>query len=270
MRDAFEIVGGILSMSIFGTTVYLLLSARLTVTSLWLVYFIYTISVVLLLHIVIFGSEADLAKKGRHLSKRFPKYLEYAYISVISVSLLQIFVFAPRMADYVTWLQGDEAYLANQIKRIAGSYLNDECINRGTKKHVKTGLEQYTDFYFTDEYCLKLKKIVEAPDVQNYILNVVTPDEDFVHHVISIQPGAFSNYRCPDIETGQPTDPICNRSPIEDLVSRFEIVREFVSAKGISDSAGSNRLAWIGMFLLPIGIALRLAKTSVELFVPLQ
>jgi hypothetical protein len=78
------------------------------------------------------------ARKVGHLPKRIPKYLEYAYTFVVAVSLLQIFVFAPRMYDYVTWLQGDDIYVAHQIKLIAESYLKDECINRGTSALTQT------------------------------------------------------------------------------------------------------------------------------------
>jgi hypothetical protein len=59
-------------------------------------------------------------------------------------------------------------------------------------------------------------------------------------------------------------------SPIKELVHQFETVHEFVSIKANSSAVGSNLFAWSGMLLLPIGIALRAVKTSLELFVPLQ
>lgn len=42
------------------------------------------------------------------------------------------------------------------------------------------------------------------------------------------------------------------------------------SDKMSSEKFKLDRLAWIGMLLLPIGIALRFVKTSLELGIPLQ
>jgi hypothetical protein len=56
------------------------------------------------------------------------------------------------------------------------------------------------------------------------------------------------------------------QSPIMGFVARFEAVHAFASTRGDADMTGSNVLAWIIMLLLPIAIALRLVKTSLELF----
>jgi len=137
----------------FGFTIYYLSFALLSTTLLWITYLGYTISIIFVLHSVMFAIEAEMAERGHHLSRAVPKYLEYAYTAVVAGSLLQIFVYAPRMADYVTWIQGDESYLLNTIKEIAHYNLAHECIDRGTKKYVKTGIFMRTDFYYTPEYC---------------------------------------------------------------------------------------------------------------------
>jgi hypothetical protein len=244
--------------AVFGATLYLLLFAPTLIPSLfilppvsllWLVYLVYTISAVMLLHFIIFRREAALAEEGHHLSKRLPKYLEYAYTVTVAASLVQIFVFTPRMADYVTWLQGDESYVGNQIKLAAQSYLKNECIKSGA----------------TQEYCVKLRKIVAAPDVTHYIVQsvVIDPallDPDFYAEK---EGGVVRDYTSLPLWR-QPQD------NISELVNRFKVVHEYVSLKGNGSSAGSNRLAWVGILLLPIGIALRMVKTSVELFVPLE
>jgi hypothetical protein len=113
-----------------------------------------------------------------------------------------------------------------------------------------------TDFYYTPEYCEKLRGIANAPNISDYVSRVVLRDDEFVEHVIEDSS---------DTEFAR-----LKKSPIKDLLRRLEIVRDFDKAKGNTDSRGDNRLAWIGMLLLPIGIALRLTKTSLELFVPLQ
>ena len=256
---------------VFIVTAYFLLPVLLAPTLLWAVYFAYTIVAVVLFHLIIFGCESVRAQSGRHLSKSVPKYLEYAYTVVVSGSLLQIFVYAPRVADYVTWLQGDETYLVGQIKRVAESYLEDECINRGTRKHVETRFlwifSENTNFYFTPQYCDKVAKIVHAPDLKEYILSAVVTDREFLDHIIEDLPDIGAKLGLASPNGGELAS---ERSPIEQLVNRFEVVHEFLNMKERTNSAGSNRLAWIGMLLLPIGIALKLVKTSLELFVPLQ
>lgn len=263
------------------TVYFLLYFGRLSPTLLWLMYFAYAILASLLLHFIIFARENTLAKRGDHLSKRLPKYLEYAYTVVIAVSLLQIFVYAPRVADYVTWLKGDETYVANQIKNVADSYLKDECINLQTKvkvvNHPWWHLAEH--FYFTEDYCEKLTRIANASDIKEYIIKSVVPDRAFVNHIIEDYSYPDQQPNC-DLATkgAWEIDPLPNcwppppadYSPMPELVKDFEIVHQFVSIKASSNSAGSNRLSWIGMLLLPIGIALRVVKTSVELFVPLQ
>ena len=237
------------------------LSGPLSVTGVVIIYFIYTVSGVVLLHLMIFKREEELAKRGRHLSKKFPKYLEYFYTVIVSVSLAQIFLFTPRMADYVTWLQGDENYIGNQIKNVAQSYLKNECINRSTMVwNPRKWIEERRDAtYFTDEYCAKLKKIIDARDVTEYVAKSVVDDPAFFDPI-----GELEGYD-PDMPYLEPPD-----DEIRRLVNRFKVVHEYVSLKGESNSAGSNRLAWAGMLLLPIGIALRIVKTSVELRVPLE
>jgi hypothetical protein len=68
--------------------------------------------------------------------------------------------------------------------------------------------------------------------------------------------------------TERGTSPV--QSPIRELVNRFERVHAYVSVGERRASPWENRLAWIGMLGLPIGIALRFVKTSLELGVPLQ
>jgi hypothetical protein len=48
----------------------------------------------------------------------------------------------------VTWLQGDDIYVAHQIKLIAESYLKDECINRGTRKEMFRDDDVFNELVF--------------------------------------------------------------------------------------------------------------------------
>jgi hypothetical protein len=215
----------------------------------------------LLFHFILFAWRAALTTKGLRFPKLATKVLEYSYIFITAFSLLNIFVFAPHMSDYVTWLRGDDTYLANQIKRAADSYLKGECIEGSAKQTItQTIMNFFTNpnIYVTDEDCRKLQKIVEAPDVKQYILSAVAPDRAFLKgdDYIECDMDSAGN-RCVIKET--------LGTLISPLVTELEIVHEYVNLGSHSTSAGNNRLTWFGMLLLPIGIALRFVKTSVEL-----
>ena len=152
-----------------------------SVSVLWIVYLVYTIASSLLLHLIIFLAEARLAENGRHLSKRFPKYLEYGYTVTVAASLLQIFIVSPRMADYVTWLNGDEQYLGNIIKRTAQFYLDHHCNGKSNQQHPSASnvVSSIMAAYFTTEYCNRLKPIIYTPDVAEYVIDKVINDPAF-------------------------------------------------------------------------------------------
>ena len=122
-------LGTALSGVLFCVALYNLVFVLLSETLLLRVYLAYAFLVLLLSHSIVFA----LKESGRQLSKKIPKYLEYFYTLIVAAGLFQIFVYAPRMADYVIWLWGDKDYIAHQITLVAKSYLQDECINVGTQ-----------------------------------------------------------------------------------------------------------------------------------------
>jgi hypothetical protein len=239
-------------------------------------YLIYALVLVVFIHSIFFALEATLAKTDRHLWKTVPKWLEYAYTVVVAMSLFQIFFYGSRMADYVIWRWGDETYLGNQIKLIAEAYLHNECINLGAKSQRESVYDIFLNmhvienvqFYFTPEYCAKLKGIVDASNTQEYILHSVIADRQFVDHIIEeVYPiDMGTRYEQSSEEFGQ-VEMGFLQSPIRELVHQFETVHEYIVMKAEAESAGSNVFAWVGMLLLPLGIALRGVKTSLELFV---
>lgn len=235
-----------------GVTIYSLVTLRLPPALLGFVYLFYACLVVVFLHIQFFTWSAALSKSGKPLSRNVPKYLEYVYTILVSVSLLQIFAFAPRLADYVSWFHGDEAALVRQIRSVAESQLKNECVNYGTRKIREPYDSAETEYFYTPSYCSKLEKIMSVSDTREYILTNVIGDSGFANHV-----------------TDQKIDGDAiqvHLTPIRDLVDRLIVVREFSRLKDTSDSLKSTILAWIGMLLLPIGIGLRLVKTSLEIF----
>ena len=193
------------------------------------------------------------------------------------------------MADYVTWaLGGDDTYFANQIKRIADLYLKGDCINLGTKvirENPYYGIEisipgqggYYQDvqlYHFTRKYCTKLKAIVKAQNVKNYVLHAVVTDPEFVNHIIKdtdtyeyTHPFTDQWEAPPQTETkpsliSRQSDP----SPIKELIEGFKQVHEYVIGEKNNDTHGKNVMAAIILFALPIGTALRVIKTTMELY----
>jgi hypothetical protein len=150
----------VVSFVLLCMAMYRLVLVLPSVNSLSWIYLIYALVFVVFLHSIFFALEAAFAETGRHLWKTVPKWLEYAYTVVVATSLFQIFVYGPRMADYVIWRWGDETYLVTQIKIAAESYVKNECITLGTKSESKNvydifmnmDVEEIVVFYFTADY----------------------------------------------------------------------------------------------------------------------
>ena len=78
---------------------------------------------------------------------------------------------------------------------------------------------------------------MDAPNIKEYILNAVVTDRKFVDHIIEVTPG-HSPAECGElVDIDLPETMIrCERSPISELVDRFQIVREFSNVKGNGNS----------------------------------
>lgn len=111
---------------------------------------------------------------------------------------------------------------------------------------------------------------MEASNTQEYILHSVITDRQFVDHIIlEVYPigfGAPGKRSLAESDEGQIQMGFL-QSPIRELVHKFETAHDYVIMNAKAQSAGSNVFAWTGMLLLPLGIALRAVKTSLELFV---
>jgi hypothetical protein len=234
---------------------YYLFTVSISFWPLSFLYLLYAISWMVFLHSFFFHWAAARAQSGKRLSKSFPKYLEYGYTLVVSVSLMQIFFFSPRVADYVAWSYGDEQHLIASIKNTAKTYVEDDCKTKGTKT-VSRWFRVPLEYAYTPEYCAKLQRIVDANDPADYVLTAVLPDREFLDHAIEEQVNTDATSY--------------TYSPIRDYVTRLKILRELKSQGTSHDSRLANALAWIGLLLLPLGLALRLVKTSLEIFADLE
>jgi hypothetical protein len=145
-----------------------------------------------------------------------------------------------RLVDYLLLAIGNEDAIATKIQSVARGYMARECALPLTNR------------YFTKEYCEKVKSLAEATDPKDYIARVVVDDTAFLSHTTNIIP------------MGQPGVVAYAQSPIADYVGQFNALRAY-SARPTPVGVG-NAFSWIALLLLPIAIALRLTKTSLELY----
>jgi hypothetical protein len=175
---------------------------------------------------------------GKHLSARLPKFLEYAYSVLIMLGLLQIFVSSPRFLDYITVIGGEEKELLEDIRRDANHHIEVDCKIKDDK-------------YFTEKFCAQMADIVGAPDLRAYILNAEASDAYFLSHPIGSAPpgprGGFIPY-----------------SPVKDSAHLLYAETQYRAEPPSARKA--SVFTWIGLLVLPIGIGLRILKTSLELF----
>jgi hypothetical protein len=240
------------------SSAYFLFNGRIPLRFLSALYLFYAISTIILIHAFFFAWDRLRTTTGKgHLSKNVPRYLDYGYTAIVTLSLFQIFFYGPKAADYVAWFNGSETQLAAAIKKAAVEHVTDDCPNKGTRTLDEHWFRLPKNYNFTETYCAKLKKLVDAEDVLGYIESEVIPDRAFVTHKIADDFSISSD--------GSRTW----SSPIEDLVSRLTLVKDYRRARTAEDE-NSAVFTWWSMLLLPVGIALRLTKTSLELFVELK
>lgn len=239
----------ILLSSSFAVCFFMLLSLTrgpfLTGPSLYLAYFTYAACLLMFLHAAFFFASSVLKGRGKKLDKKVPKYLEYAYALVLSISLAQIFFAAPRLADYLVFVSGDSNVLLNRIRETAITHVRNDCKIVDKK-------------YFTEAFCAKLKEISVADDLRQFIFRTAIHDVEFMHHAIGtkVVPAGFG------------AAVIDVYSPIVFDIENLEALEIYKTEKEYTFA--NNIFGWIAIMLLPLGIGLRLVKTSLELFVDLE
>lgn len=227
-------------LGVFSTLAFLLLGAdflrgRIPVGSeLYYRYFGYSLSAVIFFHVIFFGINSLL--QGNKHRKRIPKYLEYAYAIIISMGLAQVFFSAPRIATYIKFISGTEEELSGKIVEAAREHVKTKCVN--------------PDKFLTLEYCTKLRHLADAPVAIDYVLKNVLSDDAFLNQVH----GYFST------KGGS----VAIVSPIKMYANQLRAQLEYGQLS--NSDATPNIFAWLALLLLPIGISLRLVKTSLELF----
>jgi hypothetical protein len=230
----------LISASLFFTFGYFLATGRVPVgNGLYALYFGYAFCGIVACHLLFFSLNSALRDRQSRHRKRLPKYIEYLYAAIISIGFAQVFMSSTRIVDYLRLTVGDEDSIAAQIQAVAQGYMAKECKSPGSTK------------YFTKEYCAKVKKVAEATEPKDFIVQEVLDDHDFVGHtidVVAIAPGRV----------------VYVESTIKQYADQLSALRGY-SARPTPVSVGSA-FSWVALLLLPIAIALRLTKTSLELF----
>lgn len=205
-------------------------------------YLMYSSLVVVFLHCFFFTwNNYLLDARGRTLRPQTTKYLEYVYAVILALGLAQVFFVPSLFADYVSYTVGNETQIARQIQSHAADHLANDCAG---------GNE-----FFTAEYCDKLKTLADTKDPVTYVRQNVLRDAAFLKHPIGketrVVPPAGS------IEVDQ-------FSPIWKDANSMSALLEYAGYP--KTSPVSRAFGWIAFMLVPIGIALRVVKTSLELF----
>ena len=250
-RPAILTVGALVSYMVATGTAVMLVSGG-SINSpfgLEITYAVYACAIIAAVHFCTFGFPQWFEIP---LSKRLPKYLEYAYIVVIAASLLDVINFAPRYYSYLTYTGPNEATLLDQISGMAAAQIASNC-GKGPQHASAFRVDVYSDF--TPDYCRKLQALAASRGRREAVF-AAARDETFLHYVIS-----RTVVRPPGDETPQMTE---QSNPIAGLIAsavRLETFEHYSQTDKFEVV-----WKWFSLLLLPLGIGLRALKTSLELF----
>lgn len=200
-------------------------------------YVVLFLSTTVLMHAAIFGFPHVF---NFQWPKKTSKFIEYAYLLTLGLGLLHVTFYAPTFLTYVTHMAGNEDLIVEHIYDQAKVHIEESC----EKPDPRLGSR------FTPEYCKKLKRIVGAQDLKRYVSASLSRDSEFLDHVIYMYAG--------------PSGVVSVHSPIRGLVQNFLSIKSLEAFE--IDTVSKDFWSWIGIILLPLGLALRISKTSMETF----
>jgi hypothetical protein len=199
-------------------------------------YFGYVVAALVFVHSAFFFANLELKEiGGKGLSKNVPRYLDHVVTALIAIGLVQIFFSEDIFAKYIEQISGTKPEIAMSIKQKAAAHLKDDCKNKEA---------------FTVDYCKKLDAIVKAQNIDEYVSKTVSKDSEFLEHSIGY--------------VVSPEGPMVLRSPIERYVNQYTSLGEY----GVAPQRSDHRSAWswMALVLLPLVLAFRATKTSLELY----
>jgi hypothetical protein len=186
----------------------------------------------LFFHAFVFFINKWLKVHGVSNRRYLPKLLEYVYAIVLCVGLFQVFIYNQRVTEYINYSSPEEDVLLNQIRARAKRHVLEEC-----------GSEQAQD-----AFCTQVKAIVDAKSQDDLKAKLRTT---------ALRNGSiWTGYNRPAVPE------------LLDLIFLFDAKE--LHGKASNSTAESSLFWWIGILLLPIAIALRVSKTSLELFADLE
>jgi hypothetical protein len=215
-------------------------------TALFINYGIFTVMTAIALHCTAFGWPLWFETQ---MSKRLPKYLDYANIVVLMFGLLQIANAAPVYHLYLTSLWGTEGQVAQKISIVAKRQVTDNC-GKGSQTTTSGSITVITEY--PEAYCKKLESLA-APNNLDNILALVD-DSDFLHQIVAREVTSHNGEL--DENTFQ--------NPIAGDVAHLSQLRTL--SKYSADPLSEATAKVVALVLLPIGIGLGALKTSIELF----
>jgi hypothetical protein len=175
---------------------------------------------------------------GAGITARAPKYLEYAYTILISLALVQIFLSSPKILEYFEDANDQFKFLKQEAQKKL-----TEC-----RQYTAPNGKKDPNIFYTSDYCQKLEMITTANDFDDVALTKLDNDPDFTRFVIGM---VFLDRL---------------RPIYSDIPYQLHRLLALKALRADASDRKSDPLAWISIVLLPIGIALRITKTSLELF----
>jgi hypothetical protein len=216
-------------------------------------YLTFCVSIVAALHFTAFSLFKLLDNQP---SKSLPKFIEYASIAVLSVSLAEIITFAPSYYLYLKHINGNDESILQQIATKAKSEVDEYC---GRGKLVSQYGRIRTETYYSDAYCQRLKDLTNPLTARSFV-------------IAAYEDKTFMSYTPTETATSTPgSDEIhysSVRNPIDELITDVGIMNNFKLYA--EDEPSKAVLEWLSMLLLPLGIGLSLLKTSIELYADLK
>lgn len=248
MKPALLAFGAVVSYLIASFEAILLFSGEHigSPAALFFHYGLFTVMTAVALHCTAFGWPLWFETR---MSKRLPKYIEYANIVVLTVGLFQIATAAPVYRLYLTSLWGTQDQIAQKISVLARSEITQFC-GKGPLDTIAGPSRWIT--YYPEAYCKKLQSIGVPTNLSKIL--ALAHDSEFLKQIV-IRFEATNNG-----EFYQNTF----QNPIATDVRHLSQLRALstYSANPLSDA----REKVVALILLPIGIGLAALKTSLELF----
>jgi hypothetical protein len=211
-------------------------------------YIVYALALIAMAHCGIFAISYWFEVP---LSKRLPKYLDYAYIILVAFGLFEILGFGPRYYAYLIDTGPGEIPLLENISATATAQLRENC-GKAPQHAVAAGVVTFTEF--SADYCRKLAVLTHSTGHRELVLRAAN-DQAFMHYVIERDVTTTQTGTSYVTEIGNPIAGPIGR------VARLDAFKAYSTTK-ISDVW----FKWMSLLLLPLGIAFRTLKTSLELF----